>query len=176
MKRHRLLTLGALMFALVVPATLALAQRTQPTAEQRQERAQKRLEHARQTLTQGLNLTDSQRQAFTEAMSDFFQQAKAWHEDHRDEISDLRDRVREAREDRDREGLRDIREQMKALHEDRPKLTAVVDDLEGTLDDNQIARLKKNIEELRDEHRERLRERHGDRKRGPRGGGGSGDE
>ena len=110
-------------------------------------------------LFEGIELSEEQRQEVRDVMQKHREGVQKWREDHEQEIKKLRERMREARREQDREAAVAAFEELLKLSEDRPKPENLLDDIRGELNDDQIKAFNENVEEIKEKARQRMEER-----------------
>jgi len=119
-----------------------------------------RRHHVMAALFRGIELTDTQKQELREIGRAHREQVKAWHEEHRDELEAIREKMRQARQDKDREAAEAAREQFKQLLQTRPKPDATFDAMRGVLTtDEDKAQFDENLESIKQRFKERAKDR-----------------
>ncbi len=114
----------------------------------------------------GLELTDDQKAQIKEIMTKHGDERKAWHEAHKDEFHALRQKMREAREADDKDGIQGVRDEIKALIESAPKPDAAHDEIRAVLNEEQQATFDERVAKMR-ERMEQWKEQRGDGPPGP---------
>ncbi|NBC10134.1 MAG: hypothetical protein GVY24_00165 [Planctomycetes bacterium] len=115
-------------------------------------------------LFRDIELTDAQKEELREIGQAHRKQVKAWHDEHREELDAIREKMRQARKDQDREAAKAAHEEFKALLETRPKPDAAFAEMRDVLaTDEDKAQFDENLEAIK----QRMKER---RERGPREG------
>lgn len=112
-------------------------------------------------LFEGMELTDDQKAQIKEIMQAHGEERKAWHEEHKDEFQALKDKMREAREAKDKEAADAVREETKALMGSAPKPDAVHDEIRAVLTEDQQAIFDERVAKMR-ERADQWRERRGE--------------
>ncbi|HEX7009421.1 MAG TPA: Spy/CpxP family protein refolding chaperone [Phycisphaeraceae bacterium] len=130
----------------------AASQPDRDRAAQRQRIEQRIHEH----LFGNLNLTDEQEGQIKQVLDDFRQKRKAWWEEHRDDLRNLREQLGQARQDQDEERLDQLRQQLRELIQSAPKPSDVHEPIKATLNAQQQEQFEENLKTLR----EKLREMH----------------
>lgn len=118
-------------------------------------------ERMHRMLFEGMELTDDQKAQIKEIMQAHGEERKAWHEEHKEEFQALRDKMREAREAKDKEAADAVREETKALMESAPKPDAVHDEIRAVLTEDQQAIFDERVAKMR-ERADEWRERRGE--------------
>lgn len=117
-------------------------------------------------LFDGITLDEAQKTEVREIARGHAEEVKAWHEEHRDEFEAIRAKMREARQNKDREAGEAARKQLETLMATRPKPDATFAAMREVLaTDADKTKFDENLQKLR----ERMQER---RERGPKGGDG----
>jgi Spy/CpxP family protein refolding chaperone len=107
-------------------------------------------ERMHRMLFEGMELTDDQKAQIKELMQAHGEERKAWHEEHKEEFQALRDKMREAREAKDKEAADAVREETKALMESAPKPDAVHDEIRAVLTEDQQAIFDERVAKMRE--------------------------
>lgn len=121
-------------------------------------------------LFEGIELSKEQRQDVRNAMQTHRQGVQQWREDHEQEIKKLRERMREARREQDRDTAVAAFEELLKLSDDRPKPEDLLEAIRGELNEEQVKAFNENVEEIKEKARQRMEERRdkAEKKRGNR--------
>ncbi len=115
-----------------------------------------------------MDLTDEQKEQIRDIMKAHGDERKAWHEEHKDEFQAIREKMRDARGDKD--AMDAARKEVQALMESAPKPDATHDQIRALLNEEQQATFDERIAKMR----ERMEQWRENRKDGPPRGRGMG--
>lgn len=113
---------------------------------------------------EGIELTDEQRDEMREVVEAHREQRREWRREHREQLSNLRQQMREAREADDRDRLGELREQLRELRADQPTRDDLHARYREILDDEQWQQLQRNWEEIRRRAEQRREQRRDERR------------
>lgn len=138
-------------------------------------RAQRR-KRIHQQLFKDIDLTQDQQKRVHAIMEEARAQRKAWREEHKDELREIRRQMRDARRSDDKEAAKAVHEKLRKLMADAPQHDDLSARLGEVLSKEQIAQFKSNVKEMREnwkKHHEKRRDKHheakDDAKAGPKG-------
>lgn len=109
-------------------------------------------------LFEGIDLSEEQRQQVRDAMEAHRQRHSQWMEEHRQRMSDLGEQMRQARQENDRQQLRELREKVRELREDRPSVQELHERLRDVLDEQQWKQFEANRQDMHERMRQRRQE------------------
>ena len=127
----------------------------------RGERGQRGPEAMHKRLFADMELTEEQNAQIRETMKAFGAERKAWHEVNKEAFGSLREKMRDARQSKDKDAAEAVREEIKALMESAPKPDAAHDEVRALLNEEQQATFDERITKIR-ERMDRWKEGRGD--------------
>lgn len=130
-------------------------------AGERGQRGPRNGDRMQRWLFEGMELTDAQKAQIQEIMKAHGDERKAWHEEHKEEFQALKDKMREARDAKDKDAADALREETKALMESAPKPDATHDEVRALLTEDQQVIFDERIAKMR-EKMDQWRERRGE--------------
>ena len=101
-------------------------------------------------LLRDMDLSEKQQDQVREILRDAQQANREWQEKHESELGELRDTMRQAREDRDRDAMRQAGEKWRELREDAPDREETADKIRDVLTDEQRKLFDERAEQMRD--------------------------
>ncbi|MFW5682668.1 MAG: hypothetical protein ACOC1G_06650 [Phycisphaeraceae bacterium] len=110
-------------------------------------------------LFKDVELSEEQRKEVRDVMQKHRAGVEKWREENKQEIRKLRERIQEARRDKDRDAARAAFEELLKLGEDRPKPDALLDDIRGELTAEQVQQFNENVEAIKEKAKDRMEER-----------------
>ena len=122
-------------------------------AERRAERREKMRQRIQQRLFDGVDLTDDQKKQVRAAFKNHHEKVRAWHDEHSDEMRQLKQDMRAAYKAADREKMKQLRQRAHALMQSRPMRVALFADIKEILSDEQWKTLNDNRSEMREKVR-----------------------
>lgn len=118
-------------------------------------------------LLKDLNLTDDQKGKVHEIVAAFGEEMKKFHEEHKAELEPLFEKMKAAREAKDREAAMAVGKQIREIMEKGPNPRDLIEKISAVLTPEQAAKLKEKAAAMRPD---------GPREGGPRDGGPRGGE
>jgi len=102
-------------------------------------------------LLEGLELSDQQKTEIRDVLKNNGEKMRQYHEANKEKFEGIREQMKQAREDKDREKMKQLYEQMKQFHEGRPvKPEDVVQQIRTKLTPEQRETFDKRVEELKE--------------------------
>ena len=110
-------------------------------------------------LFKDIELSAEQRQEVRDVMQEHREGVQKWREDNEQEIKKLREQMRDARREQDRDAAVAAFEELLKLSEDRPKPEDLLEDIRGELSDEQVKQFNKNVEAIKEKAKDRMEDR-----------------
>lgn len=108
-------------------------------------------------LFEGVNLTEEQKPQVRAILQEGAEKARAFHEEHKDELQKLREEARAAREAGDREKMKQIAEQYRAIMEKGPRGETIAA-IKAILTPEQLVQFEANVAKAKEAFQHRMRE------------------
>lgn len=116
-------------------------------------------EQVKEAMLMRIDLSDGQRAEFDTIMGEYRDEVDSWRRDNESEFQRLRADIERARAGGSRRDMRRAGRELRALAEQRPDPEPYFDRVREIMTEQQAAQFDRNLENMRDEARQRARER-----------------
>jgi hypothetical protein len=110
-----------------------------------------------QRLFAGMDLSDEQKTQVRETMKKFGDERRAWHDANKDQFQAIKNKMRAAREAKDKDAMQAARDEIRALMESGPKpgdahdqVRALLNEEQQALFDERTAKMKERMQQWKD--------------------------